>query len=258
MERLAALPIAELRRRAQSTAPEAGRDPLIGLTIRFFSIYVTKVLIGTPITPNQVTALSVFVFLAGMALFAFASVPLYAVGIFLVYLSVVLDGVDGEIARLKFPGRKVGSLWTEPVSHDIQYALMYVPLAINAWQVTGSVVPVFVGLGAAITKLLYRLLDHRFAQLQYWLKVEAGAAQSVQTFQTPFVKNVGFPQRAYRLLNRNVFSSVGLVVPLAACAAFNRIDVFLWMFGVYYLTVTVIAFLKHVRYVSGLARPPAP
>lgn len=74
---------------------------------RRFSLGITRLLSATPITPNQVTFLSFLVTAAAAAFFATAR-PL--IGGMLTQLASVLDGVDGEIARLKFLKSSFGEI----------------------------------------------------------------------------------------------------------------------------------------------------
>src|SRR3989344_995137 len=154
--------IKELRLKAQNSSPEAGRETYVGKTVRFFSIYLTSFWLRTSVTPNQITFLSVVVCLTGAGLFATGSFAWEIVGCFLIYFSVVLDACDGEIARLKGNKSGVGSFYTEPVSHDIQYGLMFLPMGYGlylggfpGWIIAISAI-------ATISKLMHRFLVVRF------------------------------------------------------------------------------------------------
>lgn len=248
MEDLKKLSIKELRHQAQSSAPEAGRDPYVGLTIRFFSIYITKFLLRTKISANQVTIISVLFFLAGATLFIFNIYWLYFLGCFLIYFSVVLDGCDGEIARLKVQKRRVGGIYTEPVSHDVQYALMFIPLTISAYLMGNSVLIIYIGFVATISKLLFRFIDVRFAKLVFFRKLDINpAVMQGNAHLVEFKRDVSLLHRLYRFLNRNIFSSVGLVVPLLIASLFNRIDLFIWLFAAFFGFAFLIKFLGQVQ-----------
>jgi len=251
MQDLKKLTIKKLRQKAQRNAPEAGRDPWVGLTIRFFSVYITKLLIRTKITANQVTAVSVLFFFIGILLFVFHSYILYFYGIFLIYLSVILDGCDGEIARLKGAKIHVGGTYTEPISHDIQYGFMFIPLSLNAYFISGSIVIIYIGFIGAIAKLLYRFMIIRFDNLILKRKSKNNLKNQIGDL-AEFKKDVNIFHKLYRFLNRNFFSSVGLVIPLLFFAILNRIDLFVWTFSVFYSIVACIVFFKQTIYISKL------
>lgn len=75
---------------------------------RRISLRITKIFARTGITPNQVTFLSFLVSAASAISFAVVH-PFY--GGLLAQLSSILDGVDGEIARLKFLKSNYGGLF---------------------------------------------------------------------------------------------------------------------------------------------------
>ncbi len=74
---------------------------------------ISRLIIATPITPNQVTVLSGLTALAG----AFALTRNLILGAALYWLSFVLDCVDGELARLKYQGSRTGQ-WLDTVADD--------------------------------------------------------------------------------------------------------------------------------------------
>lgn len=84
------------------------KDGLISRVInRRVSLRITKFLAATEITPNQVTILSFLTTLAAAISFAIAS-PI--IGGLLAQFSSILDGVDGEISRLKFLKSNFGEM----------------------------------------------------------------------------------------------------------------------------------------------------
>ena len=68
---------------------------------RFFSLPFTAVLLRTPLTPNQVTLLSVLCGLAAGVCFSFGDYGHSLAGGTLYVLACILDDCDGDIARAK-------------------------------------------------------------------------------------------------------------------------------------------------------------
>jgi len=85
-----------------------GRDGFISQFDRAISIPISRRLARTPVTPNQVTAVSIVVGLAGAALLASPSWALCVAGALLAWFSSILDGCDGELARLKLLSSEAG------------------------------------------------------------------------------------------------------------------------------------------------------
>jgi len=69
---------------------------------RHISHWLTRRLMHTGVTPNQVTIVSTLVGLAGVGLLLLGTYWPQAIGAGLVLLATIIDGVDGELARLKF------------------------------------------------------------------------------------------------------------------------------------------------------------
>ncbi|MBZ0160679.1 MAG: CDP-alcohol phosphatidyltransferase family protein [bacterium] len=88
---------------------------------RKISLAVTRRLVDTDITPNQMTAVSVAIGVLG-ALFFFSTMPAYQLtGALLFLLHSILDGCDGEIARLKYLESRLGGIldfWGDNAVHS--------------------------------------------------------------------------------------------------------------------------------------------
>ena len=87
------------------------------------SIYLTWLLLHTSITPNQVTLLSlIFGLLSAVSYFSYGALP-FIIGFILFQFHVILDVVDGEIARYRKIS-SVGGAYLDYVSHYIVYPLI--------------------------------------------------------------------------------------------------------------------------------------
>ena len=108
--------------------------------------------IATPVTPNQVTALS-FLAIAGAA-FAAArgSFAANLLAVVLIQISFVLDMVDGQLARARGTGSAYGALLDE-LSDRIGETLLYAGVAVGAAAADGGTWPLAY---AAIALVLLR------------------------------------------------------------------------------------------------------
>jgi phosphatidylglycerophosphate synthase len=96
---------------------------------RPISIAITRWLAETPITPNQMTLVSVAFGLSGAPFFLSASPIWQTVGALLFLWHSILDGCDGELARLKFMESRWGGLldyWGDNVVHVAIFACIAV------------------------------------------------------------------------------------------------------------------------------------
>jgi phosphatidylglycerophosphate synthase len=104
----------ESRRRAEDAVLARARKQSDSAVARFFDRHIsaalTRPLLDSPTTPNQVTTANTLVGLAGALLLL---VPAHAArlsGALLLVLTVILDGCDGEIARVKYLESNAGRL----------------------------------------------------------------------------------------------------------------------------------------------------
>ena len=119
---------------------------------RRISLAVSRRLAGTRVTPNAMTLVSVGVGLAGAALFLSARPGAAVAGALLVLLHSILDGCDGELARLKFQESRFGGIldfWGDNVVHAAVFGTIAVawsrssaesgPLLLGAAAILGTI-----------------------------------------------------------------------------------------------------------------------
>lgn len=88
---------------------------------RKISLSITRRLINTSITPNQMSLISIGIGLIGGYFLSFPKISLQVLGSFLFLWHSILDGCDGEIARLKYMESRWGGLldfWGDNVVHS--------------------------------------------------------------------------------------------------------------------------------------------
>ena len=115
--------------RAQRSAEDG---PIVDRYVnRTLSEPITRLVVRWPVTPNQVTVVSLLTGLLGAWLLACDGAAAALCGLLLFQLSVVLDHVDGEIARLKFQFSRLGK-WLDNFSdHAVDLAV----IGCVAWRV---------------------------------------------------------------------------------------------------------------------------
>jgi len=105
----------EARRRLLSDQSGKGEDGFVSRFInRPISIRISAWLSSTSITPNQITGASFSLALVGAALLAMGEAALTIAGGFVVHAASVLDGCDGEMARLKHRATRRGA-WLDTI-----------------------------------------------------------------------------------------------------------------------------------------------
>lgn len=104
---------------------------------RRISIPISRLLIKLPITPNMVTVFTLLVSVISGVFFALGGYLHTLVGALLSHLACILDGSDGEVARLTFQESEFGC-WLETVCDNAYYASIYTGMVIGMYRTTGS------------------------------------------------------------------------------------------------------------------------
>ena len=127
-----------------------------GLMSRHFerriSLAITRRLVATPVTPNIMTLTSVALGLAGAPFFLSPAPAFQVTGALLLLTHSVLDGCDGELARLKFQQSRVGAMldyWGDNVVHVAVFVCIAIGWALSA----GTAWPLGLGAVAAAATL---------------------------------------------------------------------------------------------------------
>jgi phosphatidylglycerophosphate synthase len=129
----------EGRRRAFSALFEACRKPVDGIVARHInrhiSIFISKRIVNTPITPNMMSVITFLLGIAGAVSVARGGYYPMLLGAFLFQWNSILDGVDGELARVRFQHSTLGQ-WLDTVSDDASNLLFFVGLIIGSADFT--------------------------------------------------------------------------------------------------------------------------
>lgn len=126
------------------------------------SFPITKWLLNTAVTPNQVTVFCLIMGIFGALLLLSQNWAHRMLGALLLQFSSILDGCDGEVAKLKIRHSRVGA-WLDTISDDLINNLMLVCLYVGVYRQSGSSLIFGYGVATSIVSLgvsffLYRYL----------------------------------------------------------------------------------------------------
>jgi phosphatidylglycerophosphate synthase len=121
--------------------------PTDGIFARFnrrISIPISRQLIRLPVTPNMVSLFTLGVsFLSGLC-FAMGGYGNMLAGALLGLFASILDGCDGEVARLTFQESEFGC-WLETVCDYLYYLFMFAGMTIGLLRSSGARVYLYLG-----------------------------------------------------------------------------------------------------------------
>jgi len=177
--------------------------------IRSMSLRVTRALSRFPITPNQVTIAAMIIGLLACLLLATSGAAGIALAGALIVAQVVLDSVDGELARVRHMGSKLGA-WLDGVSDDVIDNLLVVAMGIGiggGWGWLAVVAAVGRGFSAFVAQMG---------------AAAVGRAGDVMAFRWWFESDAASPEEAYDQP----------VSPMTVVRSLGRRDSYMLVYGV--------------------------
>jgi phosphatidylglycerophosphate synthase len=125
------------------------------------SFRITRYLLcRLPITPNQVTIGAGLIGVAGAVLLALGHAWSVPGGLLLAHVQSILDGCDGELARVRLQQSAIGE-WLDTIVDDALNLLLVCGLALGVHRLTGNPVYLWGGLAAAGMLLFYNVVAYR-------------------------------------------------------------------------------------------------
>jgi phosphatidylglycerophosphate synthase len=215
-----------VRRLAALTADTDG--PIARLD-RALSTRLSRYLVRTPLRPNHITAIGTLIGFLGAWALAQGTYMSGVAGTFLFWLAVIIDGCDGEVARLKFQETRFGYIF-DVTTDNIVHVAIFIGLGIGVYRAApdGSL------------PWLVALLVGGFACSTAATLLTMAGQPPVRTLQ-PRSRRGRLRQHVLRgleaLMNRDF--AYGLLV----LALIGRLDWFLWgaAFGTYIYAAAVVA-----------------
>jgi len=126
--------LSQAKRILLSTFSKPKEDGFISRFInRPISLRMSKFFLHTQITPNMITVLSFLICLVSAYLFGFGEYSWTFLAGVLVQLSSIVDGCDGEIARLKFQSTHFGA-WFDTILDRYADIAVAVGITYGFWQ----------------------------------------------------------------------------------------------------------------------------
>jgi len=141
---------------------------------RHVSLFMTRFLIKTPLTANQMTGVTTLVGILSAVLTARGDYWSTVWGGFLFQMTSIMDGCDGEMSKLKYTNSKLGQ-WLDTISDNATY-LFYIIGVVVGLSRTGTPHIAFLGTGA-----LFGLCMTLFFMFYYLIRyTDSGSLVSIQ------------------------------------------------------------------------------
>jgi len=118
--------------------------PISTILNRPISSKISELLLKTNITPNQISLISFIIGLFGALFFSNGDYFSLVIGGILVHLSSIIDGCDGEVARLKLVESKYGG-WFDAVLDRYADALIILGMVYGHWILYNDIIIWIIG-----------------------------------------------------------------------------------------------------------------
>ena len=183
---------------------------------RCVSLPITSWLAGFSVTPNQATLAAGSVGLLSGVCAAAGGYWWLLLGAILYQISNILDGIDGELARVKLLESRLGE-WCDTVSDDITNLVFTVGMAIGCWRTWHS--DTYLGLAVIIAAGLVTT-----AAIMYYGLITKHRRGDLNAFLWPWEHGdrlqatARFPGNVRFLFRRDAFASIAVAASLAGQA----------------------------------------
>ena len=195
--------------------------------VRHLSWRLTSVLLRWPITPNQITFFSLFLGLAGVALFIFSTWLVDILGALLLVVSYILDNCDGEVARIKGLSSEFGARLDDIVDSTVDTAF-FVALGYGMARETDEQIWFWLGMAAAAGAVIDFCVEQvKEARLKHQAGVKSRAEvadspdkpETVQDWMIYIFHELSRADFCLIILLLALFDVTWVLLPLAAVGA---------------------------------------
>ena len=153
----------EAEKKSEQSVISHSDSPIIDrYIIRKISGFITGLLVKTPITPNQVTIISLILGIISAAFFSHGVHTYTIIAGMLYFVSTVFDQCDGEVARFKHMTSDFGKSF-DIIVDSIVNAAITIGITIGIYKTNGSDLTILAGLFAMTGIVISLLLTTYFS-----------------------------------------------------------------------------------------------
>ena len=223
---------------------------------RKISIWITFFLRNSTISPNQVTALWVLLGIFGSFLLIFNIYWVSFFSFFLLFLSWILDNVDGELARHKKQFSIAGN-FLDMVGHDIIFPVLFCCLTFSAVLQNQSNVTVFFGLLAAALATPMNKMQENAKLLLCMKAISQGVTLEISKNQVHPIYEGKNVRKAVIKTIAVIFSEVGMFYLLFFAILFKIEYIYLALYGLGLPLLFIPKFLIRSRELVKISEDPS-
>ena len=177
---------------------------------RYISLFLSRLLVKTPLRPNQISVGILGFGIAGAVTAAQGTELGLVLGAAFLQAQSVLDGCDGEVSRVTYRGSRTGE-WLDTIGDDLSNYGYFSGAAWGLYQLSSS--PLYLVTGAVI---LFSGLVSSGLEYRYLIKIGSGDLLKYPLSQsTNQSQNGGLLSRLMPLFKRDTFVFLTLLAAIA-------------------------------------------
>src|SRR3989344_5133186 len=148
---------------------------------RKVSTFITRFLVKTPITPNMISVFIPVLTVLTFFLLSKGTYPWLIFGGLMIQFLSIIDGCDGEIARLKFMKSFLGA-WLDPILDRYVDMILIAGMAYGYWNTTNNNFILFMAIIVIFADVLQDYMSSKFFMIT--------GKKLTSSFDFPFKRDV--------------------------------------------------------------------
>jgi len=148
---------------------------------RKVSTFITRFLVKTPITPNMISVFIPVLTVLTFFLLSKGTYPWLIFGGLMIQFLSIIDGCDGEIARLKFMKSFLGA-WLDPILDRYVDMILIAGMAYGYWNTTNNNFILFMAIIVIFADVLQDYMSSKFFMIT--------GKKLISSFDFPFKRDV--------------------------------------------------------------------
>ena len=125
--------LAEAERKLLDGLRKDSDGPISRYINRPISMALSRLVVNTPVTPNQISISTLVISLIAAGFAAWGGYLAFLISGLLFQAASIVDGTDGEVAKLKFQASRYGE-WVDTVCDNISYLAFLMGLIVGAYR----------------------------------------------------------------------------------------------------------------------------
>jgi len=182
---------------------------------RKISLRMSRFILNRNITPNLISLLSFIMGIASAVIFSMGSYITTAIGGVLAQLSSIVDGCDGELARIKFMESKHGG-WLDAVFDRYADALIIFGMIYGYWQLAAEPLIWILGLFALFGSFMISYTADKYKSI-------AGCDMRIERFKIPISRDVRLFLIMLGALANQIPLTLGIIAVFAHIETVRRV-----------------------------------